>query len=86
MDKVRRPASIRPFLHQKGSPDANGPLATLALAHPQTLFQVELVDPVDARCLALPQQQDERPPLAEPSALIGKVSQPLPEFRLRLPP
>ena len=34
MDEVQRPAGIRPCLHQKGSPDANGPLAALAFAHP----------------------------------------------------
>ena len=34
MAEVQRPSGIRPCLHQKGNPDANGPLAALALAHP----------------------------------------------------
>ena len=72
--------------HEQGSPDANGPLAALALAHPQPFLPVEPVDAVDARRLALPPQQDEQPAVAEPPALIGKVSQPLPELRLRRPP
>jgi hypothetical protein len=86
MDEVQRPPGIRPCLHKDGRPHASAPLAALALAYPQTLLPVEPVDAVDARCLALPPQQDEQPSVAEPSALIGKVSQPLPELRLRRPP
>ncbi len=61
-------------------------LRTSALAHPKALFPVEPVDAVDARCLALPPQQDEQPSVAEPSALVGEVAQLLPEFCLRWPP
>ena len=86
MYEVERPAGIRPCLHRQRSPDANRPLAALALANPQPFLPLEPIDPVDARCLALPPQQDEKPSVAKPSALVGKVSQPLPEFRLRWPP
>ncbi len=85
MHEVQRPPGIRPCLHEDRHPDANGPLAALALAHAQPFLPIEPVDAVDARGLALPPQQDEQPAVAEPPALVGKVTQPLPEPRASEP-
>lgn len=58
MEEVELPAGIRPCLHEDGCPDANGPHAALTLAHTQTLFPVEPIDPIDARRRTLSPQQD----------------------------
>lgn len=51
MDKVYRPAGIRPCLQEDGYPDSNGSLAALALANPSLFLTVEALD---VRGLAIP--------------------------------
>lgn len=43
------------------------------------------MDAIDARRLAFPAQQDEQPPIAEPSAFVGKLAKARPQVRIRRP-
>src|SRR5690606_38534706 len=83
--EVQRPARVRPGLDQDRSPRAHRASPRPALAHRQPFLAVEPVDAVDAGWLTLPPEQDEQSPVAEAPALIGKLTQPAAQFRLRRP-
>jgi len=83
--EVERPAGVGPGLDKHGGSDADSPLAAFAPANTEPFFAVEPVNAVDARWLALPSQQDEQAPIAEPAPLIGQIAQPGPQFPLRRP-
>jgi hypothetical protein len=70
-----RPARVDPGLDQDRGAGSNGPPSGSALAHRQPFLPIEPVDAIDARGLALPPQQDEQPPVAEPATLIGELAQ-----------
>lgn len=82
MDDAEWSADIRLRFQQTGRPCPYLPLGALALTHAQPFLPVESVDSIDILAFALPQQQDEQSPVAEPSVLFGKVSQPIQEFCL----
>ena len=75
VDEVERPAGVDPGLDQDRRTGSNRPPPGSALADRQPFLPIEPVDAVDAGRLALPPQQDEQPPVAEPAALIGKLAQ-----------
>lgn len=76
VNKVQRPADVRPSLNQDGGPRSQGFASASALAHHQSLLAIEPVDAIDPRWLALTPQQDEQPPITEPPALVGQLPQP----------
>ena len=75
MDEVERPACVGPGLDQDRRACSDRPAPGSALADRQSFLPVEPVDAIDAGGLALPPQQNEQPPVAEPAALIGKLAQ-----------
>ena len=82
VDEVERPARVDPGLDQDRSTASHRPPPGSALADCQPFLPVEPIDAIDAGRLALPPQQDEQPPVAEPAALIGKLAQAGAQLRL----
>lgn len=77
MDTIQRPAGIRPRLDQDWRPRANSEAAGPALAHAKALLPI---DPVQPGWLTLFPQQQEQPPIAEASVVVGELSQLLAQF------
>jgi hypothetical protein len=74
MDKIERPAGIRPSLHEDRRPCTYGAASSAPFAHGKAFLPIEPVDAVDARWFALLAQQDEQPAVAEALALIGEFT------------
>ena len=85
MDKIQRPAGVRPGLDQDRRPRPHGAPPSPTLAHREAFLAIEPVDAVDARGLALLPQQDEQPAIAEALALVGEIAQLRPQFGVRRP-
>ena len=85
MDKIERPAGIRPGLHEDRRPCTYGAASSAPFAHSEAFLPIEPVDAVDARWFALLAQQDEQPAVAEAFALIGKFTQVRAQFGVRWP-
>ena len=75
VDKIQRPAGIRPGLDQDRSPGADRAAPCATLAHGKTFLPIEPIDTVEPGRLALLAQQDEQPAIAEALALIGELTQ-----------
>ena len=85
MDKIQRPAGIRPGLDQDRRPGAHGAAAGPALAHGKAFLTVQPIDPVQPGRLAQLPQQHEQPAVTEPPASIGKLAQLAAQFCVRRP-
>src|SRR5258708_9655833 len=85
MDKIERPAGIRPGLHEDRRSRTYGAASSAPFAHGEAFLPIELVDAVDARWFAQLAQQDEQPAVAEAFALIGKFPQMRAQFGVRWP-
>ncbi len=85
MDKIKRPASIRPGFDEDRRSCSHSTPPSASLAHGKAFLPIEPVDPIDARWFALLAQQDKQPAVAEALALIGELTQLRPQARVRRP-
>jgi hypothetical protein len=85
MDKIQRPAGIRPSLEQDWRPGTHRPAAGPALADAEAFFPVEPVDSAYSGRFAMLAQQDEQPAIAKAPASIRKLAQLDAQFGIRRP-
>jgi hypothetical protein len=84
--EIDRPARVGAGFDQHRRPHSYGAPPRPPFAHREALFPVKSVDAVDPRPLALLTQQDEQSSIAEPPALVGKITPPHPQLGLLGPP
>lgn len=75
VNEIQRPAGVCPRCDQDRRTCARGPPPGAALLHRQALLAVEAIDPSEPRRATFPAQQDMKPPVAEPTALVRQLAQ-----------
>jgi hypothetical protein len=71
---IERPSRVALRLEQDRRPCPDRTTSGATPADGETVLAIAAVDPVDARGLALPPQQDEQPPVAEATPLVGELA------------
>lgn len=85
VDKIERPARIRLLLDENRRSRAYRAAASAALAHAQALLAIEPVNAIDARRLALLQQQNKQPSVAKTATSIGQIAKLCPKLGVGRP-
>ncbi len=85
MHEVQTPALVGQRQHGGRCPRADGALASLPATYRQTLFAVKPLGLLAVDRDAVPAQQDVKPPIAEPPALLRRLAQSRPQVAIISP-